>query len=91
MRTYLCAINANEMGKETIAEKDKKVIFFLTEKRYRLLRHATLIFGFIMLHQSARLLFDLGADEQFCKNYGFYQALLPFVVFTGILLSLIHI
>lgn len=74
------------MGKETIAEKNKKVIlFFFTEKRFRLLRHFTLIFGFIMLHQSARLLFNLGEDDQFCKNYGFYQALLPFVVFTAIL------
>lgn len=91
MRTYLCTINANEMGKETIAEKNKKVILFLTEKRYRFLRHATLIFGFIMLHQSARLLFDLGTDEQFCKNYGIYQALLPFVVFTGILYANIYL
>lgn len=79
------------MGKEAIAEKNKKVILFLTEKRYRFLRHATLIFGFVMLHQSARLLFDLGADEQFCKSYGILQALLPFVVFTSILYANIYL
>jgi sensor histidine kinase YesM len=79
------------MGKKTIAEKNKKVIFFLTEKRYRILRHTMLIIGFIMLYLSARLIFDLGSDEQFCKNYGLYQALLPFVVFTGILYANIYL
>lgn len=91
MRPYLCIINANVMGKKTIAEKNKKVIFFLTEKRYRILRHTMLIIGFIMLYLSARLIFDLGSDEQFCKNYGLYQALLPFVVFTGILYANIYL
>lgn len=73
------------MSKETIAEKNRKLILFLTEKRYRLLRHITLIIAFVLLHQSARALFDLGDEDQFCKNYATYQALLPFVIFTSIL------
>ncbi|MES2487025.1 MAG: histidine kinase [Bacteroidota bacterium] len=82
---YLCIDTATIMGKKSISEKNKKVISIITEKRYRVLRHIILLGAFTMLQQSARIIFDIGEKDSFSGNYGMYQALLPFVIFSTIL------
>jgi len=73
------------MGKKSISEKNKKLIRIITEDRYRVVRHIILLVAFFMLLQSARIIFHMGDKEKFYGNYGMYQALLPFVIFTTIL------
>jgi len=73
------------MGKKSISEKNKKLIRIITEDRYRIVRHIILLAAFFMLLQSARIIFHMGDKEKFYGNYGMYQALLPFVIFTTIL------
>ncbi|MFP9114123.1 sensor histidine kinase [Flavobacterium sp. RHBU_3] len=72
------------MGKFLI-EKNSKIICFLTEDRYKALRHAILIIDFLILYASARVLFHLNETEQYSGNYGFYHALSPFVVFIFVI------
>jgi len=73
------------MNTNRINEKNSKIIRFLTESRYRILRHITLLVAFVMLQQSARTLFKLEQDCNFNGIYGFLHELLPFFIFTGIL------
>lgn len=73
------------MGKKTISEKNLKLIRIITERRYRVLRHIILLVAFILLQQSARVLFKINDDECFVGYYGLYKNLLPFVIFTSIL------
>jgi sensor histidine kinase YesM len=73
------------MSKNRINEKNSKIIRFLTESRYRTLRHIILLVAFVMLHQSARTLFNLEQDCNFRGIYGILDEFLPFFIFTGIL------
>lgn len=68
-----------------VSEKNKRVISFLTDRRYRILRHITLISAFVTLHQCARVLIIIKTDQFYSGDYSMYISLMPLLVFSSVL------